>query len=859
MVGKCTPCKSDHYQACNGAFAKPYMESLLTVAGSLWEEGQLHQAASDLLHGRPVTRQYRVALAATGQVERACLKKASLLLIQPKMWSCIPASAVVAHKNCLAFRVVSRLMCSVYQMLAVPRKKMPTRLFAVLADPSCADSVAATPPCQRSSYSHAHLEEHAGDLTSPISLAKLSLAAHLTTKDIALLESLNASIRRWLLLRSLHTHTMDFKNLSSEWVLQRARELLSSKLRSPSTSDVCEATPAQRKRKRTPNARRGGGGAQRAYFPEQLRKRKLRLPAKGVAAMLHAEFRGLAAQAKAEMASIGRRATAKWKSMPDGDENVSAFGRRRFRQQRVAAEHRLRTEIWRRCEALPEEERAMALLGDRLVTNPLDPQSLLSAVMLTRSAKRRGKCLARLDLASRLEIFRQSQVSEGREPLDNLLNATKSPVFQSLSEQLVPLPSAHPATFELVALFPPVATNAAAHAEANASLRDAVAEDWEGRHALISHNEASPFHVGGGDAEVESPCLVAGVCLCSCQGKKLAVFTSRFYAAPKAACPARSQERTDLRNGFVLCHLRGLPGLGLLGNRRRTGVHGPSQEIWLHIGLQYLSPWRATFLGMQPVGFDGAGDDGHPRRVRVQATPEVLTDYEVMQRCSLVDGSEVQFYKLEDGRRPIATFFPGQVTADRQSGESVLIWPRQRRVSHLAARGGGAGDGSCSSSDECSDEHDSGDWEEVAEPITEDGEENDDEDAVAQAWLHAVFEAGVEDEADAADDCHRDIEAPLPEHPPPPPHGEAGGDVDGVLGPAGLPLLAPEGASQAAPGIARSRGKAKCKVELLMAAWHVTTTMRLFRPLAAIPSMAHVCSAEGAHEARTCGAGPVDL
>jgi hypothetical protein len=792
------------------------METLLTVAGSSWEEGQLHQAASDLVRGRPVTRQYRVALAATGQVERACLQKASLLLAQPTMWCAIPASSVVVHKNCLAFRMLSRLMCSVYQLLAVPHKQMPTRLFAVLADPACADSVAATPPCQRTSYADAHLEEHAGDLTSPKSLAKLSLAAHLTTKDIALLESLNASIRRWLLLRSLHTHTMDFKNLSSEWVLQRARKLLSSKLRQTCESDVCDAIPPQRKRKRTTKTRQGGGGAQRAYFSEQLRQRRLRLNAKGVAATLHAEFKGLSAKTKAEMTRKGRRATAKWKAMRDGDraKDVTAFGHRRFRQQRLAAEHRLRAEIWSRCQALPEDERAMALFGERLATNPLDPKSFLSAVRLTRSARRWGKRLARLDTASRLKVFRQWQASEGRKPLDYLLSATESTVLQSLSKQFVPLPSAHSATFELGALFPSVATNAAANAESSAtSLRDAVAEDWERRHALICHDDASPVELGRGDAETESPCLAAGVCLCSAQGKRLAVFTSRFYAALKAAYPVRSQERVDLKNGYALLHFRSLPGLGLPGIRRK-GFHGPSQEIWLHIGLQYLAPWRATFLRMRPVGFESDRHDGQSPRMKVQATPDVFTDYEAMQRCSLADGWEVQFYRLEDSRRPIATFFPGQVTAERQSEESVLIWPRQRQDSHRAARRGERGDSS-SSSDGQPDGHSSGDWEEVAEPIAEDGEEpeeNGDEDTVAQAWLQAIYEAGVE-EADAADAFHREAQDDLPEDPPPPPHGEAEGEADSALGHAVDSNRAPEGTPQVAAGLARTRGKAKCKVD----------------------------------------------
>lgn len=188
------------------------------------DNDQMRKAALADMKGLPMEREFRAAIAATGRLEGECLARVGQLLREPDMWRAMPTKGLCVQKNALAFRMVSRMGCCVHQLVAVPHTQMPTKMFRVLADPASASEVAATPTCMQDAWSANFLAEHGKDLLSAKSLAILTTLAYPTAKDISQLESKHASIRRWLLLRSHQTHTMDFKDLSAEWVLQRTRK-----------------------------------------------------------------------------------------------------------------------------------------------------------------------------------------------------------------------------------------------------------------------------------------------------------------------------------------------------------------------------------------------------------------------------------------------------------------------------------------------------------------------------------------------------------------------------------------------------------------------------------------------------------
>ena len=267
-------------------------------------------------------------------------------------------------------------------------------------------------------------------------------------------------------------------------------------------------------------------------------------------------------------------------------------------------------------------------------------------------------------------------------PLNCLTQARMSPELDVLRSSLVPVPSPHVASFQLLTTDPEKAIAATAHAQSSKrNLKELVAEDWERRHALVMQGDSRPLLAE--HAEPESLCMKAGMCLCCAQGQRRRQFTERFVRALKRAVPHQTPLRASARDGFLLCHFRSFPGLALPLQQRGEREREPSTDHWLHLGLLFLKPFRATFMGMKLASAEGEGEPGHPLLVVVEAASTFYTQYEAMCLLALEDGWEVQFYWLENTDRPIASFFPGRVSAKQREQEADVFWPvlrRRRRV-----------------------------------------------------------------------------------------------------------------------------------------------------------------------------------
>ena len=107
--------------------------------------------------------------------------------------------------------------------------------------------------------------------------------------------------------------------------------------------------------------------------------------------------------------------------------------------------------------------------------------------------------------------------------------------------------------------------------------------------------------------------------------------------------------------------------------------------MWLHVGLLYLSPFRATFAGMVLAHAEGP-DEKAPDRALLHSKPELYRDHEAMALLHLDDGWQVQFYMLENTMAPIARFDPGVVGVTKLQAATSTIWPRGGGVPRAAAR-----------------------------------------------------------------------------------------------------------------------------------------------------------------------------
>ena len=132
---------------------------------------------------------------------------------------------------------------------------------------------------------------------------------------------------------------------------------------------------------------------------------------------------------------------------------------------------------------------------------------------------------------------------------------------------------------------------------------------WDYGHRMFAEAEAPTI------AEEENavgPCLEAGICLCSPAGRELRRRAARPFNWLKFQCPHRSEKKQRLVDGYIVVRLLG-------GPRAYTGevASDASHELWLHIALMYLSPYRPTWHLVEPVACSETLDD--PNRVYVQS------------------------------------------------------------------------------------------------------------------------------------------------------------------------------------------------------------------------------------------------
>ena len=125
---------------------------------------------------------------------------------------------------------------------------------------------------------------------------------------------------------------------------------------------------------------------------------------------------------------------------------------------------------------------------------------------------------------------------------------------------------------------------ACAHRKSN--LSTSLQQDWEDKHKVIEERQCDPI---GPTQEGKGACLLAGVCICSGEGKRLRQFRSRVMQTVRRVFiqEVRSGLRQKLSNGSVCLML-----------------NSGAQQLWLHISMMYYKPVRPTFHILEPVPFN---------------------------------------------------------------------------------------------------------------------------------------------------------------------------------------------------------------------------------------------------------------
>ena len=144
------------------------------MAAAEWELEQVRALSKKLLAGDPfANRQYRVTVAASNEAEHRCLDQAAMLLRDEEMWEVMPNSDRTVHSRCLSFRMISHMICGVFDKLWHPHRQPHVRVFLLLIG-QCADEMedlVRNKPCLLRKWLASFLIKHLGCFLTPLFLA----------------------------------------------------------------------------------------------------------------------------------------------------------------------------------------------------------------------------------------------------------------------------------------------------------------------------------------------------------------------------------------------------------------------------------------------------------------------------------------------------------------------------------------------------------------------------------------------------------------------------------------------------------------------------------------------------------------
>ena len=668
--------------------ARSLMGSYLDMAGHDWDAKQMKKVLQCINNGGPPKREFRASIAASNCLENECIQQVGLLLRASELWNLIPQVGFSVKNSCLAFRMLSRLACGVHQLLVVPHQQFPTKLFGLLQNPlphRLPEELLGAPPCTRDPFSDSFLKEHAANLTDAKAMAILTFMALLMKKEIVQIEAMHASVRRWLIGRSVHTHTLNFKDLGELWALQRARKSRANWPFKKHTAEDKPAVVATRRAKRKRGC--GGGGGMRAYFSQQLRQRGLRLPDGGIAKMLHEEYKSLPADEKEGHVSRGKLATKRRRE--EGLRTVSGFGTVHKAKELARRERLLRAEISKRIADQSPEAAALALAGHAVrqcVGGPHGGDAFKKALRLARGHFRQ-QGISRIELERlALNDLQKWKDTAGKMLVDEIIGEIGgADTAAELSNYLVPEPCAGLDLLHFVdAPASMLAEVAAFLTDGNkGNLKQCLRHWWDQAHHTILERDTPKLPERGEDPP---ECFRVGRCICSGVGRILERFRQRFHNFFIECFPRSGPERKGLaQQGFLVCQFIREAGAGVTTiGKTKIPAAGPAHsatDVWMHMGLLYLTPLRPTFAEMHVdiAAIDLEAADPASARVHLSAVNRYYTELECMERMCMQDGWKARFWLLEDTDRRVAIFNPGCVSALPYAHSAGAVWPPPRR------------------------------------------------------------------------------------------------------------------------------------------------------------------------------------
>ena len=207
-------------------------------AGAQWDLKQQVKMVKALKAGlgpNPfASRDYRVAIAASGAHDRAFYTAMNQMLEHPDLWNFFPQSSHKVSFRAQLFRTIARMGCAYRMKAKAPHDRFPTQIFRLLQEPDFAAVYESMPECLLDQYTKALRKRYPTGKEQDLLMVLFTIACILW-KDTARIESMHASIRRCLTILSTQAQQMDIQDLSAHFLLQRLRTNHGKKVRGRKT------------------------------------------------------------------------------------------------------------------------------------------------------------------------------------------------------------------------------------------------------------------------------------------------------------------------------------------------------------------------------------------------------------------------------------------------------------------------------------------------------------------------------------------------------------------------------------------------------------------------------------------------
>lgn len=640
-------------------------------ASDKWEAKQRAQAAKALNEGKAASRKYRVVELAEGTLGQTFYEQLQLLFEAPVLWAAMPPSTHIVSMRAMAFKCAGRMGAAFHKLLAAKHRHMPYQLFRILVNPSLSAEFAQLPSCMLDEWTRA-MKAKFPTFSGDEFLASLHMIAVMMPVDISRIESLHASIRRCLTVRSTHTHPLTLEELSALWLCQQFRAAHKSSTKGDTAKGVGK-TNRQTKRgnpkmqKKTAASgqaprRCGGGGAWRAWVRKYAGKRRIDQVDMTDLGEQYQAAKRRRAEEFVDAERLGRAATAV--ARETGGRAFGGSAWQRLRSRKMLMGHLA-------CLATPSSRdtttnTAMTVAARSIASGATISQSL-------SAARHHRTELARQEIARERELLSELSKFEGGVGA-HAVELVRRMVPRLASWPLRPTPTlvgVHvqvemPTNEEVLAALSCVIEQA--HASALATTLD---NHWAAQHQTVMHDACSSVP----PAPKVSECLAAGVCLCSPAGQNIKRRAEKFVKYLKQVCPFNSNLRQSLCDGDLVVRLVGHIG----GEQGAEALEGASHDFWVHIALMYLSPYEPTFMFVKPTD-DPKELEPDTKRVYVTSLHKFAGLYEGFVQLGSSEHISAQFFKIEATARPIAAFLPQPVPVIELPGFAapVRFFPRLR-------------------------------------------------------------------------------------------------------------------------------------------------------------------------------------